>query len=180
MIVSNLIGGLGNQLFQFACGYALAARRGVELRLATDLFEAYGLHQGFELARVFAVDTPLASPQDLQALLGPWRRPALRRLLFRFRPGLRRSGRAAFEPCGTWWPGITELGPQVYLHGYWQSERYFADHAPALRAALQFRQAPNADNVRTLERIDRCIKFQSRDGSAYVVKAMVDRTSQHD
>lgn len=172
MIVSNLMGGLGNQLFQYACGFALAARQGVELRLATDLFEAYALHQGFELARVFAIDNRLASPDDLQALLGPWRQPALRRLLLRLRPGLRCSGRAAFEPSGSGWPHITRLGPQAYLHGYWQTEHYFADQAPALRAALQFRQTPNAANARLLERIDNglSVSLHLRRGD-YVSKA---------
>ena len=157
MIVSNLIGGLGNQLFQYAFGFALAARHGVELRLATDLFTGYRLHQGYELAQVFAVEPAQANASDLQAILGPWRHPVLRRLLLRWGPGFWRSGMAAFEPAGGWWPGAGRLGPQAYVHGYWQSERYFAAHADALRRALQFRHAPSADNARCLERIHACV-----------------------
>ena len=157
MIVSNLIGGLGNQLFQYAFGFAQAARHGVELRLATDLFTDYRLHQGYELARVFAVHPKEASASDLKALLGIWRHPALRRALSRCAPGLWRAGMAAFEPASGWWPGVGRLSADAYVHGYWQSERYFAEQAIALRRSLQFRHPPSADNSRWLERIGRCV-----------------------
>ncbi len=153
MIVSNLIGGLGNQLFQYAFGFAQAARHGVELRVATDLFTGYRLHQGYELTRVFAVQPRQASASDLQTLLGAWRHPVLRRALSRWAPGLWRAGMAAFEPAPGWWPDTGRLGAQAYVHGYWQSERYFAEQACALRRSLQFRHAPSPDNERWLDRI---------------------------
>ena len=157
MIVSNLIGGLGNQLFQFAFGFAHAARHGVKLRVATDLFSGYGLHHGYELAQVFSVEPTQANASDLQALLGPWRHTATRRLLSRWGPGIWRAGLAAFEPAPGWWSGVSRLGAQAYVHGYWQSERYFAEHAFALRRALQFRRLPSADNARWLARLGNCV-----------------------
>ena len=69
MIITNLIGGLGNQLFQFAAGLALAQRHGTELRVSVDHFEGYSLHQGYELERVFAATLQLASSQDLARAL---------------------------------------------------------------------------------------------------------------
>lgn len=157
MIVSNLIGGLGNQLFQYACGHAVAQRHGVPLQVAIDQFAGYRLHQGYELARVFAVDAAVASGHTLRERLGPWHGPLARRLRARVMPGLGCGGRACFEPpAGRYWPGIERAGPDAYLHGYWQSERYFETAADGLRQVLRFRQAPSDENARWLERIEGC------------------------
>ena len=61
MIIVRLMGGLGNQMFQYACGWALALRTGHELeywfnqalprrrlgRLARDLRRAGGAFRSF-------------------------------------------------------------------------------------------------------------------------------------
>lgn len=157
MIITNLIGGLGNQLFQFAAGHAAAARCGVDLRVAVDMFDSYRLHQGYELARVFDVSPPEASAAELQHCLGPWRSRFMRRALGRFVPGTLRQGRAVFQPQFTYWPGIRELGAgDTYLHGYWQSERFFDDAAASIRSALVFRSPPAEENACWLDRIESC------------------------
>ena len=153
MIVSNLIGGLGNQLFQFACGHAVAQRHGVPLQVAVDQFAGYTLHQGYELQRVFTVDAPVADDAALRECLGLWRRPLMRGVLEKLRPGVSRSGRVAFEPAGNFWPGIDGVGPDAYLHGYWQSERYFEAAGQTLVQQLRFRQPTSAENARWLDRI---------------------------
>lgn len=54
-------------------------------------------------------------------------------------------------------PGFDEtlLAPltDVYLAGYWQSERYFADAADTIRADFQFTTPPDPDNADHLKRI---------------------------
>lgn len=154
MIVTNLIGGLGNQLFQYACGHAVAVRNGVALRVATDLFDGYRLHQGYEVARVFSIDTPTASHAELRAVLGPLRHPLARRLIERLRPGLWRNGAAYFETRGDAAAVVDGLGGSTYLHGYWQSERFFAAQADSLRKALRFRTLPSPRNAVLLARIE--------------------------
>jgi len=156
-IVSNLIGGLGNQMFQLACGQALALRAGLPLVLALDQFVGYKLHQGYELARVFAVDVPTATPEQLSDLLGTYRFPLMRRLVPHLAPGQRCHGRAWFEPAdGRFLPGVLAASGPTYLQGYWQSESYFDDAQAALRATLQFREPPCAANAAWLSRIAAC------------------------
>lgn len=157
MIITNLIGGLGNQLFQYAAGLGAARRAGTELRVSLDMFDGYRLHQGFELARVFAVDPFPALDADMKACLGPWRGRIARRILGRFVRGPCRGGRAVFQPSMRYWPGFRDIGSNVYIHGYWQSERYFAEVADELRSILRFREPPSAANVRWIERIEGCV-----------------------
>ena len=157
MIITNLIGGLGNQLFQFAAGLAAAARRHTELRVAVDMFEGYRLHNGYEISRVFEIDPSVASTEEMKSMLGPLRSRATRVLLARLKVGNLKRWNAVFEPTFDYWSGVHNLmGANGYLHGYWQSERYFADHAPAIRAALNFRDPLSPENCRWLERIDNC------------------------
>jgi len=42
MIIVKLIGGLGNQMFQYAAGCALALRLGAKLKLDVSDFPLYG------------------------------------------------------------------------------------------------------------------------------------------
>jgi len=48
MIITQINGGLGNQMFQYAAGRALALRHGVELTLDTRIFDG-GTQFGFGL-----------------------------------------------------------------------------------------------------------------------------------
>jgi hypothetical protein len=156
MIIVNVIGGLGNQMFQYAAGRALALARGLPLCLDVSGFDGYGLHQGFELQRVFRCEAPLASAAEVRAVLG-WRAaPALKRVLAR--PGLAALRGKAFvvEPYFHYWPDIRDVPATSYLQGYWQSERYFADTTTELRSDFVFRHPLSAANAAWAERIGRC------------------------
>lgn len=156
MIITNLIGGLGNQLFQFAAGYAAARRAGTELRVCLDMFEGYRLHQGFELSRVFLVDPAQASAAEMRACLGPWRHPLARRILGRLVKGQWRGGRVIVQPEPPSWPDLSTTGSDTYIQGYWQSERFFSSFAEDLRGILKFRSPPSAYNAALIERMQTC------------------------
>ena len=140
MIISNLIGGLGNQMFQYACAMALSIRTEQALRIAADQFGNYTLHNGFELQRQFSVDTPMATDQELRDMLG-WRSSPHFRHVFG-RPSMHWAcpKRCCVEPHFHYWPAIRQLTGPVYLHGYWQSERYFSDVIDDVRETYRFRQ----------------------------------------
>lgn len=157
MIITNLIGGLGNQMFQYACGRACALDAGLPLAVSSDMFRDYALHQGLELTRVFALEVDEASPAQMRERLG-WQRPVwLRRLLSRpYARALTRPGFVA-EPHFHFWPGLREAAARgAYLQGYWQCERYFAHHEATLRQDLRFRAAARGLNAEFAERIGEC------------------------
>lgn len=157
MIITNLIGGLGNQLFQYAAGYAVARQLNADLRICTDMFDGFRLHNGFELTRVFAINPPNATEADLRDCLGPWRNPLVRKLIGRYTSGIWRNKRAFFQPDPPKWVDVPLLESPVYLQGNWQSEHFFASVANELRSTFVFRSRPSEVNSDWMERIESCI-----------------------
>lgn len=142
MIYSRLHGRLGNQMFQYAAGAALAHRLGVSLALDWRRAEVRG--EG-RLTDVF--DLPVARPdrmppgQDAQPL-----RYAAWRLLGR-KPKFRREKGLGYNPAFETW------GNETYLHGYWQSERYFLPISDHLRRVFTMVPPMSPANAEMSERI---------------------------
>lgn len=156
MIVSNILGGLGNQMFQFAAGRALALDRDDELRLDTKGFNGYRLHQGFQLEQAFVGAFQVATESDMQAVLGWQRARWVRRLVARPTMAPLRKHSFIIEPHFQYWQGIHDAPPRCYLKGYWQSERYFRKHAEKLRADFRFRSALAGQGAVLADKIRGC------------------------
>lgn len=155
MLISNIIGGLGNQMFQYATARALSLDLGVKLTLDVSDYDGYQLHQGFELQRVFKCHAELANDNDLDKMLG-WQKSKLaRRALRRYPFNLLRSKNFVLEPSFQYWPGIEKVKDNSYLMGYWQSEKYFADHAKQIRKDFSFKPEPSGRNAEVAAHIGR-------------------------
>lgn len=147
MVISNIIGGLGNQMFQYAAGRAISLERDTSLRLDISGFANYGLHQGFELQRVFDCPAEIASEADVRGILGWQFSPGIRRVVSRSSMSVFRREGFVVEPHFHYWPGIKKVPRDCYLAGYWQSEKYFQTHASAIRADFIFKSPPANRNA---------------------------------
>lgn len=154
MIVTCIIGGLGNQMFQYATGRSLSLSLGTTLKLDTRGFFSYKLHQGFELERLFSCHTEIATDDDLRLVLG-WQRVKLAQRLLRI-PQLKNLRYKSYvvEPHFNYWDGVNNLKDNVYLDGYWQSEKYFHEFADKIREDFTFKLPFSNQNADIADQID--------------------------
>jgi Glycosyl transferase family 11 len=158
VITVSLIGGLGNQMFQYAAGKALAARHGVPLALDISGFRNYELRP-FLLGRLAvpeAVDLvevqPVQKPED-NFERAKWK-ARIDRLLGKAGLPKLASPNEYREPHFHYDPAFEALGPQTTLFGYFQSERYFSSIAEELRDWFAPRQPPGEAAGAALKRIE--------------------------
>ena len=159
MITVSLIGGLGNQMFQYAAGKALAERHGVPLALDVSGFRNYALRP-FLLDRLLVPEAvtsvqaePLQKPEENFAR-AKWKARVDRLLGRAGLPKLASSPGEYREPHFHYDPAFEALGPQATLFGYFQSERYFSSIAGSLREWLALREPLRGAAAVTLKRIE--------------------------
>lgn len=147
MVISNLLGGLGNQMFQYATGRALSLRQGQILLLDISDYSDYDMHQGFELNRIFDCETNLAAKSDVRSILGWQSSTAVRRILKRSGFSIFRRKGFIIEPHFQYWQGINTISDDCYLTGYWQSEKYFIDMDSQIRKDFIFKLPLDNNNA---------------------------------
>ena len=153
MVVSHVIGGLGNQMFQYAAGRAVSLERNQPLLLDISGFAGYGLHQGFELQHVFNCNAEIAIEGDLRRILGWQFSGSIMRVLSRPTMAMFRREGFVVEPRFNYWPGIKRAPQDSYLVGYWQSEKYFEDVESIIRADFTFKFPLSNKNAELAEHI---------------------------
>jgi len=155
MIITQLIGGLGNQMFQYSVGRALAYRMGSDFKVDISGFKNYKSHYGFELQRIFNSNCLLANVSDIRSVLR-WQSPSfIRRVLLKSCMRGFRCKQLVVEPHFKYWQGINELKVQSYLTGNWQSEKYFAEVAREIRNDFTFKIPMRDKNIELANQISK-------------------------
>jgi hypothetical protein len=145
MIIVRLSGGLGNQLFQYAMGRRLADHHGVELLVDGSAYDSGVEQRPQEFAAFprplmlfkFRVETRLATPEEIGRLQDDYQRQTRRdRIVRRVRkyfPNLLWNPHHKVEKSYRFQPEALEFPDDVYVQGYWQSAKYFADVEETIR-----------------------------------------------
>ena len=140
MIIIRLSGGLGNQMFQYAFGKAIAQARGEKLHLETSFLDhnrtanSQFMPRDFEL-NLFQLSEIKRVPS--LALFGK----SVSFHLFRWanKLGLIREVREKAE--GAFDPEIHKIvGQNLAFGGYWQSPLYFEGYADLIRNEFRFKE----------------------------------------
>jgi len=153
MVIVRLIGGLGNQLFQYALGRALAASRSTTLKLDITDYETYKV-QAYAL-RDFNVAESFATRNEIRRLRGGgWMARQPSRRLHRLIPFRRDS--YILEKGFSFDPEVLKSPDDIYLEGYWQSEKYFTSIEGLLRRELTLRHSLSGRNQEMAVRIAGC------------------------
>lgn len=129
MIIVNLKGGLGNQMFQYACGRALSLRtqdqefkidvNGLERAIKVgDVYRPYSLSN-------FNIIENIANIHEIKKIKYPY--GIFSKCWHFFRKKFLRQNYVSFVPK------IIKLRGNIYLDGYFQTEKYFKDFGSTIK-----------------------------------------------
>jgi hypothetical protein len=156
MVIVQLLGGMGNQMFQYALGRTLSIRNKSKLKLDTTILldhrpGVHAVNRNFDLD-IFSGTTENARPADVWKYnwhgLGVAGKIAGRMHQMLLGNPLIRERTFAFDPK------ILTLSGDIYLAGLWQSYRYFIDEEKAIRADFQLRASPEDSALSMLSKIE--------------------------
>lgn len=141
MILVELNGGLGNQMFQFAAAKSLSLYRNVDLKLDSTSAAQYNLPEGLKKRPYdlhhFNITDPIANKKDIDFFLD---RSLVNKIIEKSKPPYKR--RIYREPFFHFDKNFFKAGPNVYLKGLWQSEKYFLPYHEEIRKAFHLNNTP--------------------------------------
>lgn len=130
MIIVKIQGGLGNQMFQYAAGKALAIKHNTELKLDINWFsniEEVHTPRKFELL-IFDITENFASNSEIAKFQD--------KKIIKF---VIKNKKRIIEKSFNFDPEILNLPNNVYLEGYWQAENYFKSIEKIIRKDFSFK-----------------------------------------
>lgn len=144
MIIVRLMGGLGNQMFQYAFAYSLSQKHKTIIKVDTTLLEDRNkpdeivTHRDLLLNKVFNISLNLASNEDVEYFNGKkynhWFGKIFNRIVL-----ILRKPALVIEKSREFHPEYLNLKNNICLVGAFQSEKYFKMYASDIRKIFSFK-----------------------------------------
>lgn len=144
MIIVRIVGGLGNQMFQYAFGLALSQRLNTKLILDENDFVLYKLRQ-FQLNK-FPVNLNLINDSLSKIFRVDRQKNIFQKVYYTI---LKRILGYTYckEPFHKFWKESSQIKDKTYLEGFWQSEKYFDNIAHTISECFRY----NNKNAKALD-----------------------------
>ena len=158
MIIVRLKGGMGNQMFQYAFARRLAHKHGAELKFDNGFFGDIEPGNPDHVVRnydldIFNVAGTQASKDEVSHLARRTDIDLLERILNKV---LGPKASHIREPHFHFSEAAYNAPDDVYLDGYWQSEKYFADAEDLIRSDFTFKEDLEPEAKEVLGEIGNC------------------------
>jgi len=149
VIIGDIYGGLGNQMFQYAFYRALSKEINAPIKFCTSLIDNKNSHNGFELLEVFDIDLEIASQKDIFDTVGFLPSFLIFRKFLRLMSsfGINHSS-LIFEPHYSFWNDYHRFAvDDIFYSGYWQTQKYFENYSNLIRKDFVFSKPMDSKNL---------------------------------
>ncbi|OGN07723.1 MAG: hypothetical protein A3C61_00010 [Candidatus Yanofskybacteria bacterium RIFCSPHIGHO2_02_FULL_39_10] len=144
MIIVKLMGGLGNQLFQYALGRRLALKNKTELFLDISRLGSYEKPRQYSLSH-FTIAGSIATKKQIIKF-------KISNFLNSFKPHHKKM--VVREKGYPFDQSVINAPRNVYLDGHWQTEKYFKDIEDIIRLDLTIKDLPDNKYLTILDKIN--------------------------
>lgn len=154
MIGTRLMGGLGNQMFQYAVARRLAIMKQTEVIMDLQFYENQhpdDTQRSYELGNFVNIKPRFMSPEKRPTEIPYIGKKGYIRYARDFL--LRKNWLFYREPSHDYDQNLAYLPNQVYISGFWQSERYFKDVRDHILVDFSFTGNLNKKQIRVRDQI---------------------------
>lgn len=152
MKIVKILGGLGNQMFQYALFVALKQRFPEErVMVDTSCFRGYPLHNGYEIDDIFSLNSDVATWKDIARIAYPYPNYKWWKYGKHILPN--RSGMCVEKKDCTFIDNVFSQMGDMYYEGYWQCEEYFSFVKREIYKAFNFPRVTDERNEEIITKV---------------------------
>lgn len=158
MIIVSIFGGLGNQMFQYACGKALATKLGVDLKLDVSFLADKTVRENFTVRdyelNVFKINEEIAELDEVRKFIPDlWNCTKLELLKYKLLRLLNGKKYYFEKQKFQFEQRFINVDDNSYIYGYFQTEKYFSTIKNDLIEAFTLKEELDDQNKKLIVKI---------------------------